>query len=164
MPGKGHPTAGRRRDENGGMDEHAAALHEALARRLGPFVEACVTGYLERSGSPVTVDERRAARQAGRDAEADVLPRLAALLGADVDDQRATPLSLVREAVAFATGALDRCQARPAARDRFLLERFPDDRYGLVPASLDALGEDVTEAGIAWGAAKALAHRRRHGT
>lgn len=144
------------------MDEHAEALYEAMATRLGAFVEACVTGYLERSGSVASEEQRRAAGEAGRDAEAEILPRLAALLGADVDEQRATPLSLVREAVGYATVVLDRFRAPPAVRDRFLLERFPEDRYGLAPARLDALGEDVGEAGIAWGAAKAMAHRRRH--
>ena len=52
----------------------------------------------------------------------------------------------------------------PVARDRFVSERFPDDPYGLTPASLQAVDPELGDAAIAWGAAKAMAHRRRHGT
>ena len=42
------------------------------------------------------------------------------------------------------------------------MTRFPDDRYGLTPASLAVLGDEVGDLALAWGATKALAHRRRH--
>ena len=42
-------------------------------------------------------------------------------------------------------------------------ESFPDDDYDLAPASLADVDPDLVELGVAWGAAKAMAHRRRHG-
>ena len=50
----------------------------------------------------------------------------------------------------------------PVVRDPFAEERFPDDPYGLTPASLAAVDPALAEPALTWGAAKALAHRRRH--
>lgn len=141
----------------------AEALYGAVAARLAGYVERLVVGRLSDEGSPPHHDARAAAAEAGRLAEADVLPRLAALLAADVDEQQTTPLQLVRLAIPYATAALDRLGATPADRDRFEQDRFPEDRYRLVPASLGAIDEGTGEAAIVWGAAKAMAHRRRHG-
>lgn len=141
------------------MEEHAAALYDAVAGHLGAFVEHCVAARLP-ALSPAQLADAEAA---GRRAEEAVLPRLARLLEADLDHQATTPLAVVRQAVAFATEVLDRHGAPAVARDRFEQDRFPTDRYGLVPASLDALGEEVGEVAIAWGAWKAMAHKARHG-
>jgi hypothetical protein len=102
------------------------------------------------------------AQAAGRQAADSVAGPLRALLCADIDDQRTTPLALVRPLVAFATDVLSHAGVPPVVRDEFQMLRFPDDRYGLTPTSLAALGERVGEVAIAWGAAKALVHRRRH--
>jgi hypothetical protein len=40
---------------------------------------------------------------------------------------------------------------------------FPDDDYGLTPATLAALDPTLKDPALIWGVAKALAHRRRHG-
>ena len=98
------------------------------------------------------------ANAAGRQAAASVAEPLRALVSADVDDQWTTPLALVRPVVAFATGALERAGVPPVVRDEFQESRFPDDLYGLTPASLAVLGEEVGDLAIAWGAAKAAAH------
>ena len=45
-------------------------------------------------------------------------------------------------------------------RDPFAEERFPDDPYGLTPASLAALDPALAEMARIWGAAKAMTHRR----
>jgi hypothetical protein len=100
-----------------------------------------------------------AARRAGQE----VATRLHALLGADVDGQRSTPLAVVRAAVRYPTEVLTRAQVAPVPRDPFVSERFPDDPYGLTPASLQAMDPGLGELSIAWGAAKAMAHRKRHG-
>jgi hypothetical protein len=47
-------------------------------------------------------------------------------------------------------------------RDAFEEARFPDDLYGLTPASLGAVDPSLTDAARAWGAAKAMAHKARH--
>jgi hypothetical protein len=98
--------------------------------------------------------------------EADqLLSRLRVLLSADVDQQRTNPLSLFRDATSGITAMLSGLGVAPAGRDRFALERFPDDHYGLVPATWSDIDPALQEPGIAWGAWKAMTvlQRRRHG-
>jgi hypothetical protein len=102
------------------------------------------------------------AETAGLRAGAEVGVRLRRLLLADVDAQRATPLQLVREAIVYPTEVLRAAGVPPVERDRFTVDRFPDDDYGLTPASLGALDPSLGELSVVWGAAKAVAHRRRH--
>jgi hypothetical protein len=49
-------------------------------------------------------------------------------------------------------------------RDSVSEEMFPDDPYGLTPASLADIDPALQELGLRWGAAKAWTHKRRHGT
>jgi hypothetical protein len=144
------------------LADRAAALYAVLAERIGPFVEACVLTRIGDAFGGVTPVQAERARDAGARAAAAVLPVLRVLLDADVDAQAATPLQVLRDAVSYATTALDAVAVPPLARDRFLAERFPEDRYDLIPASMGVLGGDVEDLAIAWGAAKALVHRRRH--
>jgi len=87
---------------------------------------------------------------------------LAELAEADVDAHRSTPLEIVRDAVRFPTAVLRQAGVAPVRRERFAVERFPDDLYGLTPASLAALDPSLADVAVAWGAAKAMAHRARH--
>ena len=146
-------------------EEVLATLGAELAARVGEavpgWVVRCVEGRI-----PVAymgrADVLSAAARAGADAGADVLARLRELLARPVDDQRATPLQVVRAAVRYPTEVLLGAGVVPVERDRFDTERFPDDPYGLTPASLEALDPALAEPALAWGAAKAFAHRRRH--
>jgi hypothetical protein len=150
-----------------------AAVDDARSRGrdLAVAIESAIPSWVEHG-----VDRRyrawvgeppgelvEAARAAGAAARADVGPRVRALLDADIDDQRTTPLAVVREAVAYPTRVLADARVPPVVRDRFEEERFPDDVYNLTPATFSDLGPDVAEPAIAWGAAKAWEHRRRHG-
>jgi hypothetical protein len=103
-----------------------------------------------------------ASAQAGREAALEVGARLRALLGADIDEQRSTPLSVVRDAVRYPTAVLRSAGVSAVVRDRFVEEALPDDWYGLSPASLTDLAPELGDLAIAWGAAKAFEHRRRH--
>ncbi|HUZ22050.1 MAG TPA: hypothetical protein VMU75_15940 [Acidimicrobiales bacterium] len=152
----------------GGADEPedpASALADAVAASLPGWVERCVARRLaERPGPPgATGEALERAREAGRLAAAEIVPKLRALLASDVDEQWTTPLALVREAVPFATAVLREQGAPIPARDAFAASRLPDDLYDLTPANLQALGDEVGELGIRWGAAKAWEHKRRHG-
>lgn len=105
---------------------------------------------------------RARARQSGEQAAEALRGPLQRLLASDVDAQSATPLVLVRQLVAFPTAVLAGAGVPPVERDRFAEQHFPDDRYGLTPASLAVLGEGPADLALAWGAAKAAAHRARH--
>jgi hypothetical protein len=88
---------------------------------------------------------------------------LRALLEADIDAQATTPLSLLRQTVRYPTEVLRSAGVPPVRRDTFAESAFPGDDYDLAPASLAAVDPDLVELGLVWGAAKAMAHRRRHG-
>jgi len=109
---------------------------------------------------PATVAE--AATRAGDDAAEAVDRALGQLLAGDVDEQRGTPLSVLRWAVRFPTAVLDGAGVPPVVRDEFAEQRFPEDRYDLAPAGFADVDPALHDLGLAWGAAKALAHLRRH--
>ncbi len=144
------------------MEQAAQALYDAVAARLAPYVTTCVTQRYEEAFGVLAPEVMERATVAGQAASAEVLPELASLLNADIDEQRSTPLSLLRRAVAHADVALGELGVPAIPADRFHAERFPGDHYLLTPASLAVLGEDVGDLAITWGAAKAMAHRRRH--
>jgi len=134
----------------------------AHGERLAAAITAAIPGWVVRSvverGGP-----RPAAAAAGAAAAAEAGPRLHALLTADVDDQRANPLAVVRGLVAHPTRVLREVGIEPPPRSRFDAEHFPEDPYGLVPMTWRDLDESLHEPGIVWGALKARAHRQRHG-
>lgn len=135
---------------------------EEQARALADAIEAALPGWVERSlrrfPAAVPVD---AAPVVAAMME-DVMPRLRELLAADVDDQRTTPLTLLRDVVRYPTEALRAAGVPPVERDDFARERFPGDDYDLTPATWADIDPSLVEPGIAWGAAKAWTHRARH--
>ena len=149
-------------------------LGDTIGERLADSVEAALPGWVERVvagrvadwNAPVPPDTAERAAEAGRRARDDVAPRLRQLLASDVDDQRSTPLSLVRQAVPYATEVLARAGVPPVVRDEVAERVFPDDDYDLVPATLGDVHPDLVEPGLVWGAAKAhvvLSRRRAEG-
>ena len=146
-----------------GPAEYGRDLADAIDAAIPAWVERSVDARYRASLGPPPADVLAAARAAGEAARADIGPRARALLSADIDDQWTTPLALVRQAVPYATRVLEAAGVPPVPRDRFESERFPDDLYNLTPATFADVGPDVAEPGIAWGAAKAWAHRQRHG-
>jgi hypothetical protein len=147
-------------------DDTLAELGEELAAKVSAAVPGWVVSCVEaRLSASVPGRDAVLARAAvaGELARQEVAGKLAVLLAGDVDAQRSTPLAVIRAAVTYPTEVLREAGVPPVPRDPFASERFPDDPYGLTPASLPALDPDLAEPAIAWGAAKALAHRRRHG-
>lgn len=97
-------------------------------------------------------------------AAADLLAQLADLLGTDVDEQRTTPLTLLRDAVREPTQLLRELGAVPPSSPD--ADRFPDDVYRLGPATWSDVDPSLHEPGLTWGAWKAmtvLARRRDDG-
>ncbi len=143
-----------RSERSEGIAEHAAALAEAIC--------AALPGWVERSVTRLAPELRDQAVVAGEDALDDLAPRVRTLLAADIDDQPTTPLALVREAVRYPAAVLAAANIAPVPRDDFERERFPDDAYGLTPATWSDIDPALQELGIAWSAAKAFEHKRRH--
>jgi hypothetical protein len=154
-------------------DMDLARLGSELADAVIAAVPAWIKGAVDtrvaqwvQSGAPTTsIDEPELAKMAeaaGEQAASSVAGPLRELLLADVDVQWTTPLALVRPLTGFATAVLEKAGVPGVKRDEFEVTRFPDDEYGLTPASLSSLGEEVANLALVWGAAKALAHRQRH--
>jgi hypothetical protein len=155
----------------GRVEPHATSSVLATGRALADAVVTALPGWVERSvarilrawtgGAPDPV-VMAAAGEAGRRAAADVGDAVRALVEADVDEQRTTPLALLRRAVRYPTAVLRDAGVPPVERDPVQVRLLPDDIYDLSPASFADVDPALAEPGLVWGAAKALAHRRRH--
>ena len=145
------------------MEPHATALAEAVEVALPGWVERSVARVLAAwAGEALDAGVMETARAAGRRAATEVGADLRALLDADVDEQWSTPLSLLRGAVRYPTEVLAGAGVPPVERDPFRRRLEPGDLYDLSPASFADVDPALAEPGMVWGAAKALAHRRRH--
>jgi hypothetical protein len=146
------------------MASYARALADGIEEALPGWVEGGVASIMTAWSGGVPPEVAEQARVAGQAAAATVGPRVRALLDADIDEQRSTPLAILRTtAVSFPTEVLVAAGVPPVVRDRAAEELFPDDLYDLVPASFADLGPDLADLGLRWGAAKAFEHMRRHG-
>ncbi len=145
---------------------HATALADGIEAALPAWVERSVQrvrGAFVAAGGVCSLPDGAVAA-AGRQAAEAVGPPIRRLLAADIDEQRTTPLAIVRAlAVPYPTAVLRAAGIPPVERDSFSEAAFPDDIYDLAPASFADLDPGLADAGIAWGAAKAFEHRRRHG-
>lgn len=139
-------------------DALAAAVDAAIPGWVVRSVERIMTAW---SGA-VPDQVRSAASEVGLRARADVGPTIRALLQSDVDAQQTTPLAVLRGAVRYPTAVLQAVGVPPVERDEFARAAFPDDLYDLSPASLADIDPSLAEPGLAWGAAKAFVHKRRH--
>lgn len=102
----------------------------------------------------------RVAEAAAR-AQRFVEDRLGELLRLDIDQQRTTPLSIFRDAVRFPVEVLHGFGAAPVYRGDVSRWAFPNDPFGITPANLRDIGDEVHHAGVVWGAAKAFLHLQR---
>ena len=144
------------------MDKEAAALADAIEAVLPSWVERSVVRVMTAWKGEVDDDVRAATAEAGRRATAEVVPELRALLEADIDDQRTTPLSLLRAAVRYPTAVLENAGVPPVQRDEQQERLFPDDVYDLAPATFADVDPALADTGMAWGASKAFQHLQRH--
>ena len=147
-------------DPEGQLRDYAEALAAGVERALPVWVvrsvERVMTGELVGT-------VRTAARDAAAQATAEVGGAVRRLLETDLDQQTTTPLALLRGAVRYPTDVLRQAGVPRVQRDRFAEETFPDDIYDLTPASFADLDPELAGPGLAWGAAKAFVHKRRHG-
>ncbi len=138
-------------------------LAGGVAKAMGPWVRSSVLGRLEAAGIPV---ENPAALDHRIDDVAErcralVCTGLAELFAADIDEQRTSPLQVVRTAVPLVTNLLEELGVPPVQRDAFAASAFPADLYDLSPVAFGDLSPDLHDLGLAWGAAKAFTHLQR---
>ncbi|MEZ5340828.1 MAG: hypothetical protein R2706_05100 [Acidimicrobiales bacterium] len=133
-------------------------LVAAAEASVGPWVVRAVT---ERSGGALSDEVAARANEAATAATVAVVAGLTELIETDIDQQRTTPLGVIRQAAQFATAVLDREGAPAVARDPDAVRLQPDDRYDLTIGSFSELSDELQEAGIKWGAGKAHLHLAR---
>lgn len=136
----------------------ADGIGAALATWVVRSVETLCVAWVGGVGPEVAL----AAEAAGQAAAADAGGRVRDLLALDIDEQRTTPLAILRGAVKYPTAVLRDAGVPPVERDRYAEDAFPDDVYDLTPASLADIDPSLAEIGIVWGAAKAFEHKNRH--
>lgn len=144
-------------DDEAKLAEYAMALADAIEAHLADWVRGCVELRI-----PMVVGSvRDAVAEAAAAAVAETAPAIRTLLATDIADQRANPLDLLRRAVVYPTTVLRDAGVAHATRDEFAERVFPDDVYGLSPASFGDVHPALHEPGLTWGAAKAHVHLRR---
>lgn len=130
-------------------------------------VEATLPGWIEQrvafianawdrldDTTRATLDAR--ASVAGLAAASRVANDLRTFFATPVMEQRTTPLEIVRSATRDVTVLLSGVGIPPVERDAFDERAFPDDLYGVTPASLSDLGDEALGPWqLAWGLAKA---------
>jgi hypothetical protein len=144
------------------IGDYADALAEGIVASLPTWVVRCVERTITSWSGSVTPEISLAAEVAAEHARDEVGPAISELLARDIDAQSTTPLAILRTAVLYPTEVLRQAGVPPVERDRYVESVFPDDLYDLAPASLADLDPALAELGIAWGAAKAFEHKRRH--
>ncbi|HEV3365070.1 MAG TPA: hypothetical protein VG795_13195 [Acidimicrobiia bacterium] len=146
------------------LAEASEALIDGIRLALPPWAQRSADFLLTAWGG-LDADRRRdvvaAAGEAGEQAAERVVAELRDLLARDPAEQRATPLEVIRGAVAEPTAVLAAAGLPDVVRDPFEEQTWPDDRFGLVPRTLRDLDPDLAAVHFAWGVAKAAVLRAR---
>jgi len=140
--------------------EHTVALRDAMVKLVPQWVENVM---LARVPKPETAATRNAISRVQTEAANETIPRLNSLLSTDIDEQRSSPLEVVRSLVPSITEELHKLDAPAIRRDPRSVELLPDDVYAVAPATFADIDDSLHPLGLAWGAAKAHVHLRRHG-
>lgn len=141
---------------------YAATLADGIEAALPTWVVGAVVTLCIAWHGGVDPDVLLAAEDAGQRARAEAGAAIRTLLESDIDVQTTTPLALLRAAVRYPTEVLAAAGVPEVERDPFAEAAFPDDVYDLSPASFTDVAPELGEVGLAWGAAKAFTHKRRH--
>jgi hypothetical protein len=146
------------------LPEHAAGLLTAAEEVTAPWLRRVTRAAAVRGGADPTawndLDE------VVDRTSADLLAAFERLLAIDVDEQRNNPLALFRAATLAPTRVLREHGVPEPSADRFAADHFPDDPYGLGPATWSDVDERLHTPGLMWGAWKAseiLRRRREEG-
>ncbi len=151
---------------SGETPEEAALLaHHAnlLAQGLSGSVERwALNAFVSRTPADAYESAQSGADQIKNEVRDTVLPAVEQLLSTDIDHQWTSPLEIVRSLVGPITEALRESGAPLAVRNQSSVELRPDDLYNIAPATFAEIDPSLRDLGLAWGAAKAHVHLKRH--
>ena len=136
------------------MDQYSTRLLETSDQVVAKWVERLIRQHCdEQKISDSRVGDLYISVIAQVSAE--VHDNLVELLSRDVFEQRTNPLAIFRQATRPITELFSNLGCSPVSRDEFAERSFPDDVYGLSPATWVDIDEALVEPGIEWGAWKA---------
>ncbi len=141
------------------LAEHTASLRDAMVQLVPEWAAKTV---IARSPDPSSAASRDAADRVRSLAQTETVTELIRLLDSDIDDQWASPLEVVRSLVPALTAELEHLDAPAVPRDPRSIELMAEDVYALTPATFADIDSSLHHLGLAWGAAKAHVHLRRH--
>ncbi|CAB5035719.1 unannotated protein [freshwater metagenome] len=143
--------------------QYSAQLAEAVDAVLVDWVCNCVKNRAASAGMSLDQSQLARSKDAGEQCQSELSAKMRALLQTDLDAQQGSPLSLLRSSTGYATAVLQSAGVPEVQRDEFEQRAFPEDIYGLAPASFSDVDERLRDPGLEWGAAKAHLHllRRR---
>lgn len=136
------------------VDEYSQRLFDALSGSLEPWLRRSFDRVVSDQNMVPRVDVHRRDAVIG-DAARTALDRLRHLFETDVLEQRHNPLQIIRSATDPITAVLRDLGAQRVERDEFQQRSFPDDDFGLCPATWVDIDESLAEVGLEWGAWKA---------
>lgn len=135
--------------------EYGERLAAAVTADIGPWLREVVA---KRIADPGADTELQALL---RSVERETIRAITELVTADVDAALSGPLERIRRSIHPLTEALDERGVQAPVRNSLDVEMRPDDRHGLGPMNYLDISQEVHEAGITWGAAKAHLHMKR---
>lgn len=150
MSTRAHP------DDEAKLDAYADALADAIDAALPGWVTRCVARFV-----PVEGDVAAQVDEMAKSVQAEIGGAVRSLLSTDIDDQRTNPLAILRFATGEPTELLRSLSVAAVERDEFDARMFPEDIYGLAPASFVDVDPSLHEPGLRWGAAKAYVFQQR---
>ncbi|KGA08420.1 MAG: hypothetical protein GM46_7310 [actinobacterium acAcidi] len=136
------------------MDQYSARLLEISDRVVPQWVERVLQKHCdEHMISDLKVGDHVSSvvARVGNEVHTNLLN----LLSLDVLEQRTNPLAIFRQATRPISDLLKTVGCAPVVRDEFDERSFPDDIFGLCPATWVDIDEMMVEPGIEWGAWKA---------
>jgi hypothetical protein len=135
--------------------EHGERLHQAITGAIRPWLNAVIESRVPDTAISAQLAETLDGISTAVDRS------IAELINADVQEPLSGPLERIRREVEPLNDALDHLGVPAPQRDAVDVQMRPADRHALGPMTFRDLGENVHEAGITWGAAKAHLHLQR---
>ena len=132
----------------------ATPLRQAIAAAVRPWLESAVA----RRGVAADPEVSELIEAVAAEVETSI----AELVDADPDVPLSGPLERIRRTVVPVNEFLQRRDVPKPMRNTMDVEMHPEDLYDLGPMTFRDLGDEVHDAGITWGAAKAHLHLKRH--
>lgn len=136
------------------MDQYSTRLLETSDRVVPQWVERLIQKHCDELMVSELKEGDRVSSVVARVGN-EVHTNLRNLLLLDVLEQRTNPLAIFRQATRLISELLKTTGCAPVMRDEFDERSFPDDIFGLSPATWVDIDETMVEPGIEWGAWKA---------